>query len=58
VASPARFHKIEKVIATGPNRSILTKTNLSVHFATPAGDVMMTGPIGLVMATERKFKLG
>jgi len=58
LSEPPGFHKIEKVIATGPNRSILTKTNLSVHFATPAGDVMMTGPIGLVMATERKFKLG
>lgn len=50
------FSKIEKIAATGPNRNILAKTNLSVHFAAPAGDVMMTGPIGLVEATKRRFK--
>jgi len=58
LAEPLGFSKIEKVVATGPNRNILAKTNLSVHFATPAGDVMMTGPMGLVEATKRKFKLG
>jgi uncharacterized protein (DUF1786 family) len=51
------FYKIEKVVATGPNRNILAKTKLSVHFAAPAGDVMMTGPNGLVEATKRKFKM-
>jgi len=58
LSKPPGFNNIDKVVATGPNRSILTSTNLSVHFATPAGDVMMTGPIGLVMATKRKFKRG
>jgi uncharacterized protein (DUF1786 family) len=58
LAEPPDFSKIDKVAATGPNRSILAKTNLSVHFAAPAGDVMMTGPIGLVEVTKRKFKLG
>ena len=52
---PAGFSEIEKVVATGPNRKVLAETNLSVHFATPAGDVMMTGPIGLVEATKRKL---
>ncbi|TET63395.1 hypothetical protein E3J49_06680 [Candidatus Bathyarchaeota archaeon] len=56
LTNPPGFSKIEKVVATGPNRSILAKTNLSVHFATPAGDVMMTGPIGLIEATKRKLK--
>jgi uncharacterized protein (DUF1786 family) len=54
LTEPPGFSKIEKVIATGPNRSILAKTSLSIHFATPAGDMMMTGPIGLVEATKRK----
>jgi len=54
---PPSFLKIEKIAATGPNRDILTKTHLSVHFANPAGDVMMTGPIGLVEAAKRKFEL-
>ncbi len=57
LTKPPSFSKIKNVIATGPNRNILTKTALPVHFATPAGDVMMTGPIGLVEATKRKFKL-
>ncbi len=55
---PPGFSKIEKVVASGPNRNVLSKTSLSVHFATPAGDAMMTGPMGLVEATKRKFNLG
>ncbi|UCF58760.1 MAG: DUF1786 domain-containing protein [Candidatus Bathyarchaeota archaeon] len=47
--------KIEMVAATGPNRNILRKTSPRVHFAAPAGDVMMTGPIGLIEAAKRKF---
>ncbi len=38
----------EAVIATGPRRKILEKTDLNVHYAAPAGDVMMTGPTGLI----------
>jgi uncharacterized protein (DUF1786 family) len=50
---PPGFSEIEKLVVTGPNRKVLAETNLNVHFATPAGDVMMTGPIGLVEATKR-----
>ncbi len=57
LSEPPGFSKIERVAATGPNRSVLAQTSLPVHFATPVGDVMMTGPIGLVEATKRKFKL-
>jgi len=57
LAEPPGFSEIGKVVATGPNRSVIAKTNLAVHFATPAGDVMMTGPMGLVEAAKRKFKL-
>ena len=53
---PPSFSKIKKVVVTGPNRKVLAKTGLRVHFATPAGDVMMSGPIGLVEATKRIFK--
>jgi uncharacterized protein (DUF1786 family) len=52
---PPGFSEIEKVVVTGPNRKILAKTNLKIHFATPAGDVMMSGPIGLVEAIKRKL---
>jgi uncharacterized protein (DUF1786 family) len=58
LSNPPGFSKIEKVVVTGPNRNILAKTNLPVHFATPAGDVMMTGTIGLVEATKRRKKFG
>ncbi|UCE29487.1 MAG: DUF1786 domain-containing protein [Candidatus Bathyarchaeota archaeon] len=57
LSKPPGFANIEKTVATGPNRSILAQTNLSVHFAAPAGDVMMTGPVGLVEATQRKIEL-
>ena len=36
------------IVATGPLRRILQKTDLKVHYAAPAGDVMMTGPVGLI----------
>jgi len=55
LAESRNFSKVEVVAATGPNRSILGKTGLRVHFAAPAGDVMMTGPVGLIEAAKRKF---
>jgi uncharacterized protein (DUF1786 family) len=53
--NPPGFSGIEKVVVTGPNRNVLAKTGLSVHFATPGGDVMMSGTFGLVEATKRRF---
>lgn len=46
----------EQVIATGPQRQILSKTDKKVHFAAPAGDVMMTGPVGLIKAIKSGIK--
>jgi len=37
-------------VATGPKRAIMTETDLNVHNAAPGGDVMMTGPAGLIKA--------
>jgi len=54
---PPGYAKIEKVVVTGPNRKILAETDLPVHFATPGGDVMMSGPVGLVEATKRIYGL-
>jgi uncharacterized protein (DUF1786 family) len=50
---PLGFSTIETIAVTGPNRKLLTKTPLPVHLAAPGGDVMMTGPVGLVEATKR-----
>lgn len=44
--------KLEKVIVTGPKRGIIEKTNLDYYNASPGGDVMMTGPIGLIKSAE------
>lgn len=52
---PPGFSGIEKVVVTGPNRKVLEKTGMSVHFATPGGDVMMSGTFGLVEATKRRL---
>lgn len=38
----------EWVVATGPKRAIMVETDLKVHNAAPGGDVMMTGPAGLI----------
>jgi uncharacterized protein (DUF1786 family) len=47
---------LEYVVATGPKREILKKTDFKVHYATPAGDVMMAGPVGLINAINYKKK--
>jgi uncharacterized protein (DUF1786 family) len=52
---PPGYLNIKKIVVTGPNRNILSKTKLLVYFASPGGDVMMAGPIGLVEATKRKY---
>ena len=54
--APCGFLQIEKIVATGPNRSILNKTNLQTYFAAPYGDVMMTGPAGLINAVKKIYK--
>ncbi|KZX16510.1 hypothetical protein MBCUT_08120 [Methanobrevibacter cuticularis] len=48
--------KLEKVVITGPKRSIIEDTNLDYYNASPGGDVMMTGPIGLIKVTEHFLK--
>ena len=53
VTSP--MNGVECVVATGPMRRILEKTDLKVHYAAPAGDVMMTGPVGLIKAIKSNY---
>ena len=45
----------EAIVATGPRRKVLEKTDFDVHYAAPAGDVMMTGPAGLIKAIQSKY---
>ncbi len=46
----------EAIVATGPRRKVLEKTDFNVHYAAPAGDVMMTGPAGLIKAIQSNIK--
>ena len=38
----------EEIIVTGPNRGLLEQSTLNVRFAAPYGNMMLTGPFGLV----------
>lgn len=44
----------EAIVATGPRRRILENTDLKVHYAAPAGDVMMTGTVGLIKSILKR----
>jgi len=57
LSDPPLFSRIKSIAVTGPRRELLSKTGLRVHFAAPAGDMMMTGPIGLVKAVRTKLQL-
>ena len=51
------FENLKQIVVTGPNRNIFKKTNLDVYYATPAGDMMMTGPMGLVRCVKKLYGL-
>jgi uncharacterized protein (DUF1786 family) len=44
----------EQIIVTGPNREKIRATGLPVVFAAPGGNMMLTGPLGLVKAYQLK----
>jgi uncharacterized protein (DUF1786 family) len=44
----------EQIIVTGPNREKMRLTGLPVVFAAPGGNMMLTGPLGLVRACQLK----
>jgi uncharacterized protein (DUF1786 family) len=41
---------------TGPHREIFRQTGLPFEFAAPYGNMMMTGPIGLIRAVQAKLR--
>lgn len=47
--------KNKEIIVTGPNREILKNSRLNVRFAAPHGNMMLTGPFGLVKGAHLKF---
>lgn len=45
---PPGMEGIDLVAVTGPNRDMMRESGLDVYFPSPGGDMMMTGPLGLV----------
>ncbi|MGD9505116.1 MAG: DUF1786 family protein [Syntrophobacteraceae bacterium] len=48
------FDAAEVIIATGPKRKIMQKSQLPIIFGGPLGDNMMTGTVGLLEAVRRR----
>jgi uncharacterized protein (DUF1786 family) len=46
------------VVVTGPNRDLFKKTSFKFTYASPGGNTMMTGPMGLVKAARYRFARG
>jgi len=51
------FDNLNHIVVTGPNRRLIKSTGFRFKFAAPAGDMMITGPLGLVIATKIKYNL-
>jgi uncharacterized protein (DUF1786 family) len=49
------FHGEVSVLVTGPNRDLFKGTSLKYIYAAPAGNTMMTGPMGLIKAALFRF---
>jgi uncharacterized protein (DUF1786 family) len=49
------FHEEVSVVVTGPNRDLIKETSLKFIYAAPGGNTMMTGPMGLVRATQYRL---
>jgi uncharacterized protein (DUF1786 family) len=48
---------LEAIAVTGPNRSLIEGSDLEYRYAAPGGDMMMTGPIGLVEVAKKLLPL-
>lgn len=43
------------ILVTGPNRDLFKGTSFKYTYATPGGNTMMSGPMGLVKASQYRF---
>ena len=55
VEEPPGLDGLESIAVTGPNRAMIQGSGLGYVFTAPGGDMMMTGPIGLVEVAKRLF---
>ena len=45
----------EEIIVTGPQRGMMEKSSLTLRFAAPHGNMMLTGPFGLVKGAYLRY---
>jgi len=55
VAEPPGIEALALIAITGPNRELLEGTGLDLYYPSPGGDMMMTGPMGLVRAVLHRL---
>jgi uncharacterized protein (DUF1786 family) len=55
VGDPPGITELDMIAVTGPNRELLEGSGLDVYYPSPGGDMMMTGPMGLVRAVQRRL---
>lgn len=55
---PPGTGNLDLIAITGPNRDLLEGTALDFYYPSPGGDMMMTGPMGLVEAVKHKLGNG
>jgi len=46
-----------EIAVTGPHRGLLKSSSLNVRFAAPHGNMMLTGPFGLVKGAQLKYRI-
>ena len=56
--NPGGMEGNDEIIVTGPRRGILAKSSLNVRFAAPHGNMMLTGPFGLVKGALLRYGSG
>ncbi len=55
IAEPPGIEGLDLIAITGPNRELLEGTGLDLYYPSPGGDMMMTGPMGLVRAVLHRL---
>ncbi len=56
ISDPPGMDRLDMIAITGPNRELLEGSGLDLYYPSPGGDMMMTGPMGLVRALQ--YRLG
>jgi uncharacterized protein (DUF1786 family) len=55
ISEPPGIEELDVIAVTGPNRELLEGTGLDIYYPSPGGDMMMTGPMGLVRAVLHRL---